>query len=263
MLIVVSPAKTLDYESPLATKKYSEPAMLERAADLVAIMATKSPQELSRLMSVSPSLGETTFERFQDWEQPFTPANSRPALLAFRGDVYIGMNAPNSFSERDYTHAQKTLRILSGLYGVLRPLDLMQPYRLEMGSKVKNPAGKDLYAFWGSTITESLNMAIDRSPGTKALVNLASNEYYGSVCSELLTAPVITPVFLDQKGDDYKNISFFAKRARGAMAGWIIRNRVKSLRALHDFDDLGYRYDSSRSTSNQPVFTRHENQGLT
>ena len=209
-------------------------------------------------MESEPSLGETTFERFQDWEQPFTPANSRPALLAFRGDVYVGMNAPNSFSQRDYTHAQKTLRILSGLYGVLRPLDLMQAYRLEIGSKVTNPAGKDLYAFWGSTITEALNVAIDDSPGTKTLVNLASNEYYASVCPELLTSPVITPAFLDQKADDYKVISFFAKRARGAMAGWMIRNRIKSVKGLQAFDGLGYRHEPERSSPNRPVFIRDE-----
>ena len=170
----------------------------------------------------------------------------------------MGMDAASTFTERDYTHAQKVLRILSGLYGVLRPLDLMQPYRLEMGSRVTTPAGRDLYSFWGSTITETLNQAIADSPGAGALVNLASNEYYGSVRPELLTAPVITPAFLDQKGDDYKVISFFAKNARGAMAGWIIRNRIKSMKGLADFDGLGYRYDPDRSTTSRPVFTRDE-----
>lgn len=258
MLIVVSPAKSLDYESPLATKKHSEPELLDRSAELVGIMAGKSPRELSAMMGISVSLAETNFDRFQDWERPFTPDNARPAVLAFQGDVYLGMDAANTFTERDFTHAQKTLRILSGLYGVLRPLDLMQPYRLEMGSRVKTPAGKDLYSFWGSTITDLVNEAIEESPGTKALVNLASIEYFGSVKPGLVEAPIVTPAFLDQKGDDYKVISFFAKRARGSMAGWIIRNRVKSIKGLRDFDGLGYYYDPDRSTGDRPVFLRDE-----
>lgn len=258
MLIVVSPAKSLDYESPLATKKYSEPLLLDRSAELVEVMAAKSPPDLAKMMGISAELAETNFERFQDWERPFTPANSRPAILAFRGDVYQGMGAANTFSERDFTHAQKTLRILSGLYGVLRPLDLMQPYRLEMGSRVTTPAGRDLYSFWGALITEALIEAIEHSPGTRVLVNLASNEYFGSVQADLIDAPIVSPAFLDQKGDDYKMISFFAKRARGAMAGWIIRERVKSIRALRDFTGLGYSYDAECSTAERPVFLRHE-----
>ena len=155
MLIVISPAKSLDYESPLATKKFSEPAMLDRSAELVSVMAEKSPNEISSLMSVSEKLGELNFQRFQDWERPFTTENSRPALLAFDGDVYTGMDAPNVFSERDFTHAQKTLRILSGLYGVLRPLDLMQPYRLEMGTRLATDHGSNLYDFWGCLLYTS------------------------------------------------------------------------------------------------------------
>ncbi len=256
MLIVVSPAKSLDYESPLPTKKYSEPTMLDQSEALVAVMAKKSPAKIAKMMGISTSLAETNFERFQDWERPFTPDNARPALLAFKGDVYIGMDAAATFSERDYTHAQKTLRILSGLYGVLRPLDLMQPYRLEMGSKVTTPAGRDLYSFWGCSITETLNAAIEDSPGANALINLASNEYFGSVKPELLTAPVITPTFLDEKNGQYKIISFFAKRARGLMAGWIIQKRIKSVKALDEFDVDGYEYDEARSTSGRPVFVR-------
>jgi len=258
VLIVVSPAKSLDYESPLPTKKYSEPALLDRSAELVEVMAGKSPAALSKLMGISRPLAETNFERFQDWERPFTPDNARPALLAFKGDVYIGMDAAASFTERDYTHAQKTLRILSGLYGVLRPLDLMQPYRLEMGSKVKTPDGPDLYSFWGCTITETLNQAIEQSPGARALINLASNEYFSSVKPELLIAPVITPTFLDEKNGVYKTISFFAKKARGSMAAWIIRNRVNTLKGLKDFDGIGYTYDPERSRPDNPVFTRPE-----
>lgn len=258
MLIVISPAKSLDYESPLATKKFSEPQLLDKSEQLVKVMAAKSPDEISSLMSVSPALGELNFSRFQDWERPFTTENARPALLAFDGDVYTGLDAANSFSERDFTHAQKTLRILSGLYGVLRPLDLMQPYRLEMGTKLRTDAGADLYSFWGDTISGFLNEAIEASPGARVLINLASNEYFGAVREELIDAPIIAPVFLDAKGSaDPKIISFFAKRARGVMSAWIIQNRVSSRRALVDFDGMGYGYDPERSTDVRPVFVRH------
>jgi cytoplasmic iron level regulating protein YaaA (DUF328/UPF0246 family) len=260
VLIVVSPAKSLDYESKLATKKFSEPEMLDQSAELVSVMAKKSPDEISSMMHVSPALGELNFGRFQEWERPFTKENSRPALLAFSGDVYMGMDAPNSFSERDFTQAQKTLRILSGLYGVLRPLDLMQPYRLEMGSKLKTKAGRDLYDFWGTSIAENLNDAIEASPGSNVLVNLASNEYFNAVRTDVIEAPIVSPVFLDAKGSgDYKIVSFFAKRARGVMSAWIIQNRVSSRRALVDFDGMGYHYDSERSTKDRPVFTRQNN----
>lgn len=257
MLIVVSPAKALDFESKPATRKFSEPMLLDRSRELAAIMATKSPDDLSALMSISPTLAELNFERFQDWQPPFTPANARPAVLAFNGDTYIGLDAPNSFSERDYTHAQKVLRILSGLHGVLRPLDLIQPYRLEMGSKVEHPDGRDLYSFWGDRVTDALNADLDASPGARVLVNLASNEYFGVVQADRVDARIITPKFLDASGDgDYRIVSFFAKRARGTMAGWIIRERITSARALVDFDAAGYRYDPVRSTPDEPVFLR-------
>lgn len=257
MLIVVSPAKSLDYESKLPTKKHSEPRMLDRSRELVDVMAKKSPGELSKMMGISAELGELNHERFLDWEIPFTPDNARPAVLAFNGDVYTGMDAP-SFGERDFTHAQKVLRILSGLYGLLRPLDLMQPYRLEMGSTVKTAEGNDLYSFWGDTITEQLNADLATSPGSDALINLASNEYFGAVNTKKIDSRIVSPVFLDAKdGGEPKIISFFAKRARGAMSGWIIRNRVKSPRALLEFDLDGYRYDRDRSQTDRPVFVRH------
>lgn len=256
MLIVVSPAKSLDYETPLATKKFSQPELLDQSQELVAAMAKKTPAQIAKQMHISDSLAELNFERFQEWERPFTPKNARPALLAFHGDVYMGMDAPNTFTERDYTHAQKTFRILSGLYGVLRPLDLMQPYRLEMGTKFKIGKGNDLYSFWGDTITDTLNEAIEESPGANALINLASNEYFSAVQPDRVEAPIISPAFLDRKGDDYKMISFFAKKARGSMSAFIIRNRVKTMKGLKDFDGMGYRYDAERSTSDRPVFTR-------
>lgn len=258
-MIVVSPAKSLDYESPLPTKKHSEPRMLDRAAELVDIMAEKTPAEIAKMMSISEGLAELNFERFQDWQAPFSPDNARPALLAFNGDVYLGMDAANTFGERDYTHAQKVLRILSGLYGVLRPLDLMQPYRLEMGSSLENPRGKDLYSFWGPDITDRINEDLAESPGAKVLVNLASNEYFGSIQPDRLDGRLITPSFLDSKnGGPYKVVSFFAKRARGAMAGWIITERVKTAKGLLAFTGMGYRYDAERSTPDAPVFVRED-----
>ena len=257
MLIVVSPAKSLDYESPLATKKFTEPTMLDRSAELIDIMVKKTPAEIEKLMSISPALAALNHERYMDWERPFTRKNSRAALLAFNGDVYDGMNARNSFSERDFTHAQKTLRILSGLYGVLRPLDLMMPYRLEMGTKLANPRGWDLYAYWGDTITDALKDDLEASPGAKVLVNLASTEYFTAVRPARLGVPVIAPAFLDTNtSGDQKIVSFFAKRARGAMTGWIIKERLTTAKALKDFEGLGYRYDAAQSTPLRPVFTR-------
>ena len=257
MLIVVSPAKALDFESPLVTKKHSQPAMLERSKELVDVLSTKTPQDLQSLMSISDSLAELNFERYQDWSTPFTTDNSRPAILSFSGDTYIGLNAGATFSERDFTPAQKTLRIRSGLYGVLRPLDLIQPYRLEMGSKLRTNSSNDLYGFWGTEISEKLNSDLVESPGDPVLINLASNEYFKSVNPDEVNGPLVTPTFLDKKeGGDYKMVSFYAKRARGSMASWIIRNRVKTAKELQNFDEEGYRYDRDRSEVLSPVFLR-------
>lgn len=257
MLTVVSPAKALDFESPLPTRKFSQPAALDRAEQLVEIMASKSPDDLSAMMSLSAPLANLNHERFQDWTTPFTTENARPAVLAFDGDTYTGLDASASFGERDFTHAQKVLRILSGLHGVLRPLDLIQPYRLEMGSKVSHPDGDDLYSFWGGSVTDRLNDDLADSPGAKVLVNLASNEYFGVVQPDRFDGRIISPRFLDAKGSgDYKVVSFFAKQARGSMAGWMVRERITTISALTDFSERGYSYDESRSTSDEPVFTR-------
>lgn len=259
MLIVVSPAKSLDFESPLATKKRSEPRMLDRSAELAAIMASKSQAEIGLLMSLSSQLAQLNAQRFSDWQKDPEPETTRAALLAFDGDVYRGLDAPSTFGERDFTHAQKTLRILSGLYGVLRPLDQIQPYRLEMGTKLTNPRGEDLYDYWSDEITETLRADLEDSPGSGALVNLASNEYFRAVKAKNLGTRVVTPRFLDAaNGDELKMISFYAKRARGAMSGWIIRERVRSVRALREFDGLGYRYDADRSGADSPVFVRSD-----
>src|SRR5690606_3016852 len=219
--------------------------MLDRSQELVGVMVHKSPDDLSHMMSISPQLGEINFERFQDWTLPFTPDNARPAVLAFNGDTYVGLDVRGSFSERDYTHAQKVLRILSGLHGVLRPLDLIQPYRLEMGSKVATERGRTLYDYWGDAVTARLEADLVASPGAKVLVNLASTEYFSVVRRERLDARVVSPRFLDAKGEgEHKIVGFFAKRARGAMASWIIRERITSPKRLVEFDAEGYRYDS-------------------
>jgi len=258
VLILLSPAKSLDYEAPLATSKRSEPRMLDQASELVEVMVKKSPRALSTMMGISESLAELNHERFQNWEIPLPddPAAARPSILAFTGDVYQGLEAA-TFNQRDFSYAQKVLRILSGLYGVLRPLDVMMPYRLEMGSKLKTGRGRDLYDFWGSTITEVLKADVAASPGAKVVVNLASNEYFKSVHPAELDAPVVSPAFLDAKGDgDYRTVAFFAKRARGAMAGWMIRERTSDVGQLATFDGLGYSYDADRSTEDRPVFIR-------
>ena len=257
MLIVVSPAKALDFESPLVTAKKSDPVHLDRSSELVEILSRKSPDDLRSLMSISESLAELNFERYKDWSLPFTSDNARPAVLSFSGDTYIGLDAPDSFSESDFDYAQETLRILSGLYGVLRPLDLIQPYRLEMGTKLETSSGKNLYEYWGDAITKTLSSDVPKSPGENLLVNLASNEYFKSVHIDQLPCSVIAPSFLDRKaGGDYKTVSFYAKRARGSMASWIIRNRVESAKGFREFGENGYEYCSERSSDNSPVFIR-------
>ena len=257
MLIVVSPAKSLDYESPVPTTKDTQPQMLDRSAELINIMRTKSADEVARLMSISPALAQLNVDRYADWDPHFTKRNARPAVLAFNGDVYDGMSARTTFSTDDFAYAQKSFRILSGLYGLLRPLDLMMPYRLEMGTKLKSAKGSNLYDFWGDEITMAVNAAVKKSPGDRVLVNLASQEYFGSIRRPKLTAPVIAPVFIDHgPSGDMKIISFFAKKARGVMSAWIIRERITSADDLTKFNGAGYSFDPARSTPDKPVFVR-------
>jgi len=230
--------------------------MLDQASELVEVMAKKSPRSLKQMMGISSDLAELNHERFQDWEVPFPEGSARPSILAFNGAVYIGLDA-GSFNQRDFSYSQKVLRILSGLYGVLRPLDLMMPYRLEMGSKLKTKKGTDLYGFWGSSITEMLNTDLAASPSEKVLVNLASNEYFKSVRTDELEGPVVSPAFLDAKGDgDFRTVSFFAKKARGSMAAWMVRERISDVDQLAKFDGMGYAHDPARSTDDRPAFTR-------
>lgn len=254
MLTVLSPAKTLDYESKLPTRKFSTPRMTEETRELVGVMATKTPADLRGLMDISDELAQLNHERFQTFETEFNRSNSRPAVVAFKGDVYMGLNV-DEFGERDFTYAQKHLRILSGLYGVLRPLDLMQPYRLEMGTALETDYGDDLYGYWGSKITDSLNADLEQYR-TKVLINLASKEYFSAVRPDELDAKIVSPVFRDFNRGEYRIISFFAKRARGEMAAWMIRNKIKSVRGLREFGGMGYQYSQAHSTSTKPTFIR-------
>lgn len=257
MLTLLSPAKTLDETSPLATRKHTEPRMLDQTERLVTVMRGKSVADLRALMGISEALAVSNHDRFQDFTTPFRPDNARPAVLTFAGDVYTGMDAPGTFDERDFTEANKTVRILSGLYGLLRPLDLVQPYRLEMGTKLATDRGATLYDFWGQRITDQVVSDLVDSPGTDAVVNLASDEYASAVDLDRLDARVIAPRFLDEgRNGELKVISFWAKRARGTMAGWLVRERVRSVKRLTAFAADGYRYDPDRSSADQPTFVR-------
>lgn len=257
MLVLLSPAKKLDFESLAATRRYSQPRLLDRSAELIGILRTKTPDEVAALMHLSDELGALNAQRYRDFETPFTPTNARAAVLAFAGDVYQGLAASTTFGERDFTEAQKTIRILSGLYGVLRPLDLIQPYRLEMGTRLATDYGKDLYAFWGDQVTEVLAADLAASPAPEVVLNLASVEYSGVVNHDLLGAQVISPRFEEVLPDGRRRmVSFYAKRARGEMAGWVVRHRIRSARRLRDFDESGYRYDAQQSTRSTPVFVR-------
>lgn len=256
MLIVISPAKTLDFETAPATKKHSQPTMLKQSEALIDVLTTIAPQDIEKLMKISPKLAELNVERYHNWSRPFKPSNAKQALLAFKGDVYTGLQAEN-FNEADFEYAQQHLRILSGLYGVLRPLDLMQAYRLEMGTKLDNPEGKNLYDFWGQSITKNINKQL-KAIDSNILLNLASNEYFKSIKSNQVTADIVTPVFKDWKNGQYKLISFFAKKARGTMSSWVLKNQVESLDKLTKFKADGYRYSAKDSDPMNPVFLRKQ-----
>lgn len=257
MLIVVSPAKTLDYETPPPFPvRATQPRLLDDSGELVERARKLSPADLASLMKVSDRIAHLNVERFAQWTTPFDRNNARPAVFAFKGDVYTGLDVAR-FSAEALKAAQKRLRILSGLYGVLRPLDLMQPYRLEMGTRLDNARGKDLYAFWGDTITGQLRRDM-KAADTDVLVNLASNEYFKSVRPKDLPGPVIEPVFQDEKNGHYKVISFYAKKARGLMAAWILQNGIDKPTDLKKFKEAGYRYDQDASTDVKPVFRRAE-----
>ena len=255
MITLLSPAKTLDYESPLPVKDFSVPGNLKQSKQLIKALRKKDPQDLSDLMGLSEKLANLNFERNMNWEPPVKHSDDiRQAIFAFKGDVYTGLSA-YSLKKSDINFLDKHVRILSGLYGILKPLDLMSPYRLEMGTKLETSEGKDLYEFWGQEITNSINESISTHK-SKYILNLASVEYFSSVNKDLLNGEVISPVFKDYKNGKYKIISFFAKKARGSMTRYLVENRIDSPKDISGFDYDGYKYSKSESTEYSPVFLR-------
>lgn len=256
MLALISPAKTLDYETALPTDTYTQPRLLEQSQQLIDVCRKLSATEIASLMTVSEKIANLNVERFRDWNAEFDFSNARQALFAFKGDVYTGLDAYH-LKDHDIDFAQQHLRMLSGLYGLLRPLDLMIPYRLEMGTKLKNSRGNNLYEFWGSIITDQINQDLAEIDA-KLLVNLASDEYYKSVNEKKIQAEIIKPVFLDQKNGKYKVISFYAKKARGLMARYLIENKLSQVEQLKAFDSEGYYFDAESSSDKELVFKRDE-----
>ncbi|MFM2034516.1 MAG: hypothetical protein RJA32_1151 [Pseudomonadota bacterium] len=256
MLIVLSPAKSLDYDTPPSTDKHTLPIFINESAKLVADLKKLSLQEVAELMDLSDKLAALNVARFGEWSKKFTAKNSKQAILAFNGDVYEGLDAA-SLSAKALDYTQDHVRVLSGLYGVLKPLDLMQPYRLEMGTAFKNTVGKDLYAFWGDKITLALKEELEKQK-SKTLINLASDEYFKSVKADKLGFPIVAPVFQDEKAGKYKIVSFYAKRARGLMTRFIIDNKIDKAADLKDFDYEGYKFAPKESTDAKPVFRRKE-----
>ncbi|WP_233862843.1 peroxide stress protein YaaA [Paraburkholderia adhaesiva] len=256
MIIVLSPAKSLDYETPAHVETHTIPDFVDDAAELIDGLRRLSPQQIGTLMSISDPLARLNFQRYADWSTEFSKSNAKQAVFAFNGDVYEGFDA-RSLDVADLDYAQHHVRVLSGLYGVLRPLDLLQPYRLEMGTRFENARGKDLYAFWGERITHALNAQLERNDkGARVIVNCASTEYFKAVKPKKLAAPVVTPVFEDWKGGRYKIISFHAKRARGLMARYAVEHRIAEPEALKGFDAEGYAFDADASNDSTYVFRR-------
>ena len=256
MLTVISPAKTLDYDTPTLTDSYTQPVHLTQSRKLVRRMRQLSGQEISKLMGVSSNIGDLNQQRFKKWKTPFKPENARQAIFAFKGDVYIGLDA-YSMTAPNVDFAQAHLRILSGLYGLLRPLDLVQPYRLEMGTRIDTEVGKNLYQFWDGRITKTLNQELKQS-NSSSLINLASNEYFKAIKPKSLKADIITPVFKDYHKGSYQVIGFFAKKARGLMTRYLIDREIDSPAELMDFTAEGYAYNASMSNAHEWVFTRRQ-----
>ncbi len=256
MLALISPAKTLDYESALPTDQHTLPRLLEHSQQLIDVSRKLSASEIASLMSVSEKIAQLNVARFREWQPEFNFSNARQAIFAFKGDVYTGLDAYDLTSQ-DLEFAQTHLRMLSGLYGLLRPLDLMMPYRLEMGTKLANARGHNLYEFWGDKITQLVNADLEEA-NSDLLVNLASDEYYKSVKESKVKAKIIKPVFLDQKNGKYKVISFYAKKARGLMARYIIQNQLNRVEDLKSFNIDGYYFDAVSSIQGELVFKRDE-----
>lgn len=255
MLIVISPAKKLDYDTPAPTGDFTLPELLEQSQQLIDILKGYSVEQIAELMKLSDKLAQLNYERYQAWTRKITPDNAKQALFAFKGDVYAGLNA-DQFEPDDIAFAQDHLRILSGLYGVLRPLDLMLPYRLEMGTPLPNPRGKNLYDFWGDIITEKLNEAL-AAQGDDVLINLASNEYFNAVRPKKLKGRIVTPQFKERREDgSFKMIGIYAKKARGLMSRYIVTEQLSDPEQLKAFDYAGYAYNPDLSKGDTWVFTR-------
>jgi len=254
MHILISPAKNLDFETPSVTKEFSKPQYIEKAEELVGVCRKLSAAKLTELMGISEKLAHLNKERFAEWDSEMSLKSGKQAVLAFNGDVYVGLDA-NSMKATSLNYAQKHLRILSGLYGILCPLDLIKPYRLEMGSRLKNSRGATLYDYWGDDISKNIAISMKKEKDD-ALVNLASGEYFKSINEELIGCPVVTPIFKDFKNGKYKIISFFAKKARGTMARFIIENKLKKLSQIEEFSEAGYTFSLKESEPLKPVFLR-------
>ncbi len=252
MKIVISPAKSLDFQTKVPTAKFSQGIFLNEAEKLSKVLKKESPKELSELMKISPKLGELNWKRNQNWQLPFSLKNARQAMYAFKGDVYKGLDAYSLLPEQ-IEQLQNKLRILSGQYGLLKPLDLIQPYRLEMGTKLEVGNTENLYQFWGDKITKELNNELGDD---ELFINLASNEYFKSINTKLLKVPVVTPIFKDYKNGKLKIISFFAKKARGLMVRYIVNNNIENIEGLKSFNYEGYLFDMNLSTEKDLVFTR-------
>ena len=256
MITLVSPAKKLDFSNTDILSQFSQCDFLKKSQILIDETKNMSISELKNLMKISDKLAETNRARFNQWSIPFTKENAKQAILSFKGDTYVGLNA-ETFSNKDFEYAQDHFRILSGLYGILRPLDLIQPYRLEMGTKLENPNGSDLYGFWSDQIAKKLNNTL-KDHASKVILNCASVEYFKSVDTNTLDATIVSPIFKDVKNGQAKIISFFAKKARGMMARFIIQNRIDKVDDIIKFNDAGYTYQPKESTPNNPLFTRAE-----
>jgi len=254
MIIILSPAKSLYDHPPVHFEKFTESAFMPEAEKIISVLKKKKPAQLAQLMDISPKLAELNFHRFQAWEPPFNLENSWQAVLMFHGDVYLGLNA-ETFSTAEFETAQQNLRILSGVYGLLKPLDLIQPYRLEMGIPISIAKKKNLYEFWKTKITTRLNQELAET-SQSIVVNLASKEYFSAIDSKKLKARIITPSFKELKDGQYQMVSFFAKKARGLMSRFIILNNITDPEEIKAFDMEGYYFNNQLSTQNDWVFTR-------
>jgi len=254
MLHILSPAKTLDYKNQIQTSRFTQPDLLSDTKVLIQELKKLNPRDIEKLMNVNSELAILNFERHLSWRLPFSVDNSKQALAVFKGQVFVGLDA-KTLSDNDVHYAQDHLRILSGLYGVLRPLDLIQPYRLEMGTGLVNPIGKNLYQFWGSKLTEIINSELSKQK-QKVLINLASNEYFKAINPKKISGKIITPVFKESKGNDYKQITIYAKTARGYMSRFIIQNQIENHEDIRAFDTGGYLFNRNLSSEHEWVFTR-------